>query len=302
MESIDFLNVGYGDSAVIQVNDQFCLVDCGNTEELVNLSKKPRITAKQFLQKRDAKQIDLLWLTHLHLDHVGGLLDIAANYSVKKFVTGYLPDLSILNSDVPPMHSTISGVNCLIESLKIYVKSLLFMMKQGTDFIVINPWNNNISEKLSNIQFSSYFVDSKEKFSFMNKCFTDALHGNFNEEDVNTLDLLINDLSIGVRIENQNEQVEIPGDLGLEHCKDLIQKKCSILKVPHHGHKKSIDGEFLQQILPSDIVFSVSNDRTDSCPDYEVINTAQRIGNVHFTDAVEWENRRNEHSSVSFPL
>ena len=302
MEKIDFLNVGYGDSAVIQVKDQFCLVDCGNTEELVDLSKKSRLTANQFLQKRGAGQIDLLWLTHLHLDHVGGLLDIAKNYPVKKFVTGYLPDLAILNHLLPPMYSTIPGVNCLIESLQIYVISLINMMKNGTDFIVINPWSNAIAEKVSDVCFSSYCIDSKEKFAFMYKCFNDAIQGNFNEADFNTLDFMINDLSIGVRIESQEKQVEIPGDLGLGYCKELIREKCNILKVPHHGHKNSIDTEFLQKIDPDDIVFSVSNDRPDPCPDFEVIKSAERFGNVYFTDSVKWEERQIEHSSVSFLL
>ena len=85
---VSFLNVGEGDSILIQSNRQNVLIDGGPSGQAVclELGKKMPFSDRKF---------DLVILTHPHLDHLTGLLEILKRYSVKKVL------ISSLTSDLP---------------------------------------------------------------------------------------------------------------------------------------------------------------------------------------------------------
>ena len=99
---LDFINVGNGDSALIQEveNGQrrfAMLVDCGHDnqirddhpQELDPRSK--RIYAGDFLKKQGIDRLDILLTTHFHRDHIGGLCRVLAAAAVDQFLTTYVP-------------------------------------------------------------------------------------------------------------------------------------------------------------------------------------------------------------------
>lgn len=75
-----FLNVGQGDSALIQFNDgQTMLVDCGPDSTVLSELGK----ALPFYER----DIDVVLATHPDRDHYGGCADVVKRYNVKKIVT-----------------------------------------------------------------------------------------------------------------------------------------------------------------------------------------------------------------------
>ncbi len=77
-ETIYFLDVGQGDSELINFGDVQLLIDGGpNAKVLTNLEK--------VLPDND-RYIDLVLLTHPHLDHFGGLIDLFKNYAIGTFI------------------------------------------------------------------------------------------------------------------------------------------------------------------------------------------------------------------------
>ena len=102
MVQIDFINVGYGDSILMQFDEENghvirVLVDCGDCCIERNSQDSRRISAADFLVKNGIDTIDLLVLTHLHLDHVGGLHEIAEKIRIKELVSNYLPPEEFLS-------------------------------------------------------------------------------------------------------------------------------------------------------------------------------------------------------------
>lgn len=82
---IHYINVGQGDSILIQNNNQNMLIDTGtnaSTSSLIN-----------YLQSQNIKKLDYLILTHPHEDHIGGAdaviktFDIGTIYMNKKSTT-----------------------------------------------------------------------------------------------------------------------------------------------------------------------------------------------------------------------
>ena len=74
---VHFIDVGQGDSILIQVNDKNMLIDCGPREGKDNLFN--------YLNKLNIKTLDYVIATHPHADHIGNMADIINKYDVKKF-------------------------------------------------------------------------------------------------------------------------------------------------------------------------------------------------------------------------
>ncbi len=95
--SITFLDVGQGESSIVQLpNKEMMLIDGG-----VEKPDMGRMVIAPFLRSRGIKNIDYMVLSHAHPDHYGGLKFILDNFNVREvwsnenFITG---DKSFLHS------------------------------------------------------------------------------------------------------------------------------------------------------------------------------------------------------------
>jgi competence protein ComEC len=80
---ITFLYVGQGDCTLIETPDgSNILIDCGMKDFKYNSGEN----IVPFLKRKGINQIDLLILTHLHYDHIGGIEYIINNFKVKKII------------------------------------------------------------------------------------------------------------------------------------------------------------------------------------------------------------------------
>ena len=62
---------------------------------------------------------------------------------------------------------------------------------------------------------------------------------------------------------------------------------CTLVKLPHHGHRDSITPHLLDMLAPKTVVISVSNTRTDDCPAASVLQMVREKGCVlYVTDAI----------------
>ena len=90
---VDFINVGYGDAILLRETETpfAMLVDCGDAHIGRSRPDGRRITAADYLRREGIRELDLLVLTHLHLDHAGGLTHLLPGVRVREFWTNYLP-------------------------------------------------------------------------------------------------------------------------------------------------------------------------------------------------------------------
>lgn len=73
---VHFLNVGQGDSTLIQLAGKSALVDGGDSYAGSKVSS--------YLKANGVTKIDLIVATHSHPDHIGGLLTVLNNFEVKR--------------------------------------------------------------------------------------------------------------------------------------------------------------------------------------------------------------------------
>ena len=76
--SIQFIDIGQGDSALVECDGHYMLIDGGD--------KKHGETVQNVLEDRQVRKLDILAVSHFHRDHYAGLITALANISKIKLV------------------------------------------------------------------------------------------------------------------------------------------------------------------------------------------------------------------------
>ena len=114
--SIEFIDVGQGDCALVECDGHYMLIDGGD--------KSAGDRVYEVLEKKRVNHLDILAISHLHSDHIGGLSK-ALSYASKI-------DLAISNSDEPDSGGS-EAFRELANQLRIN-GSKLTVPKEGDEF------------------------------------------------------------------------------------------------------------------------------------------------------------------------
>ena len=96
---VKFIDVGQGDSILIRSNGYSALIDTGPVESSVQLSRA--------LRESRVETVDVLMLSHLHLDHSGGVAQIFEDFNVENII---LPELSTFSEGIYSAELAINEV------------------------------------------------------------------------------------------------------------------------------------------------------------------------------------------------
>lgn len=77
---VHYIDVGQGDSILIQVNNKNILIDAGTGEST------PKLIS--YLKKQNIKSFEYVIATHPHEDHIGGMADVIKDFDIGRF---YMP-------------------------------------------------------------------------------------------------------------------------------------------------------------------------------------------------------------------
>ena len=110
---VHYIDVGQGDSILIQVNNKNLLIDAG--------PKSDKKKLLDYLSNLNLEKLDYVIATHPHEDHIGNMADVIDDYNVLAFYA-------------PKVQSTTKTFEQMVESLK--SKNLkINVIKKGTDSI-----------------------------------------------------------------------------------------------------------------------------------------------------------------------
>lgn len=286
MLRLDFINVGYGDAVLIRdLSAPFCmLVDCGDVHVGSGGDRSRRISAAHFLKRSGIQKLDLLVVTHLHSDHVGGLAQVVSFVSVAKFWCNVLPPLEYRGKQLPVPAACPDGARCLIEAVNVLQDALAMMQRQGTQVM----WGEMLQDRVQltpdlNLILAAETDLNRRQYAVWQQVFA----GGADAALLMDLDQWINDTSLRLRLNFGRQRVMLPGDVRAVYWINRDPQPCDILKLPHHGHLDGMHSELLDRLKPADVVISVSNSRTDACPAPDIVRMLITAGSrVHFTDAV----------------
>ena len=255
MLKLDFLNVGDGDAILIrEVESGYTLlVDTGRPHiEFTNGSR--RRACINHLMRMGIRQIDLMVLTHLHFDHIGGALAVLRHIPVKRLMASYLPpeDASWIlapNSE----EKTIVG---MVDALNLYQDIVSAARALGTHCERANRETEQLTERLAMRPVpadDTLLARQKEHF--------DAIyHGEVMPEDVlYAISKERNISSLRLRLTYADRRILLTGDAYASYWENDPEEPCDILKVPHHGDDKSMTQKLLSSLQPEYAVISCEN-------------------------------------------
>lgn len=154
---VHFIDVGQGDSTLIEFRDKTMLIDAGER------GMGERVIA--YLEDRNVEKLDVVVATHAHSDHIGGLRDVVAAYPVGRFV----------DSAQPHSTATYENLLSLIEEKEIpYTaaeRGQTIALDPDLEILVLNPAaeplgdinQNSVVLKVTYNETSYLFVGDAEK-------------------------------------------------------------------------------------------------------------------------------------------
>jgi competence protein ComEC len=152
---VSFLDVGEGDAALIQMDGQNVLIDGGPSPQAVCLGLSSKMPLWQ-------KNIDLMILTHPHLDHLSGLVEVLKRYQVKKVLSANL----ISNS--PTFLEWQNEINSQHITSQIGAAGQAIRLANGVKIEVLNPQDSHQSSNESDFENMGLVLRlSLNKISFL---------------------------------------------------------------------------------------------------------------------------------------
>ncbi|HWQ59006.1 MAG TPA: MBL fold metallo-hydrolase [Clostridia bacterium] len=277
MLKLDFINVGDGDAVLIRETkygepDYVILVDCGRPHiEFVKGSK--RRPALNYLMGEGIDHIDLLVLTHLHFDHIGGALALMHHIPVKRLLVLYLPPEGAKWVLTP--ESEEKSVVGLCDALNMFRDIVDFAREKGCSI----ERAQNIAETLRDgLKLAVYRPD--DALAERQRQVFDALYLGMRpfHDDIYAVSKERNCSSLIVRLSYAGRSILLTGDSYAEYWEHGGQERCDILKLPHHGDGKSMTEQLIRRLSPEYAVISCQNDISPKKerPSAEIVAMVQR--------------------------
>lgn len=287
---IDFINVGYGDAVLLRETDGgfTALIDCGAPGP--EWPDTGRIGAVEFLERQRIRRLDVLVLTHLHQDHCGVASQIAEKFDVRELWTNYLPPEAYWGTAVRGAGLFGPVSQKLVDAMGSYLQALARLRCRGTTIRQLRePGETCWTEKMK----VRFFPGEEQAGDLQRQIWLELLTGEASEERLLELDRILNQTSLRLRLEYGECAVELPGDLNAENFANQQPEKCTILKLPHHGHKDSMTEELLDRLMPDGMVVSVAVVEGDVCPNPQILASFKKRGcQVAITDERRTELRK----------
>ncbi len=252
---LDFLNVGDGDAILIREDTAnfVMLVDTGRPQVEFTPGSKRRSVLNHLMQER-IDHIDLMVLTHLHFDHIGGALSVFRHIPVKRLLCTYLPPQNAGWIYAPETEEkTIIG---MVDALNLFADIISAAHAAGT-LIERAGRNQEFLSPALEMQLipadDALIARQKDQFDALyrgDKASFESLFACSKERNISSLRL---------NLTYAGRRVLFTGDSYAEYLEQDSKQPCDILKVPHHGDEKSMTEILLRQLTPEYAVISCEN-------------------------------------------
>jgi competence protein ComEC len=151
--TVHFLDVGQGDSILIEYANKSMLIDAGESDQGEVVS--------DYLHDRGISTLDYVVATHPHSDHIGGMDDILNSFQIKHFVDSGYPYTSKTYEN---MLTAIDKKNIPFETPK---RGDKINFAPSIDVEVLNPGATYYSDDLNQNSIVLKVTDGKVSFIFM---------------------------------------------------------------------------------------------------------------------------------------
>ena len=292
---LTFVNVGYGEAILLECPDParpggaFVLVidgGSGGAEEYRDRSSG-RVPMADYLAARGLDHIDVMTATHIHEDHLCGLVPLPGQWPPREFWQTLPAELHRELSPLPPLADATLSQKNFLQSINDYLALCRDVERRGGVLrTLFAGWEARPCPDLT----IRCLGPSRARAAELAERYAD-LH---REEDLerfrsklNALDGAMNNYSAILLLEYRGTRILLPGDtnrLGYGDA-DPSELSAHIFKIGHHGQRDGADAALLQAIRPKAVVCCASSDRRYRSADPDTLRLCSDSGAaLYFSD------------------
>lgn len=284
---LTFVNVGYGEAILLECPDSACengifamLIDGGGAraDEFADASSG-RLPLAEYLRTEGPGHIDLMVSTHIHEDHICGLLPV---------VEQRMPSAlwQILSADTtarmrPLDHKrarTLSQEN-FMQALNTHGKLCAALSADGRTIRTLRAGDaGRLCEGLTYQVLAPSAVQAAELEQDLRQLYSEEGEAFF--ETLDALDRRMNNSSLMLLLDYQGTRLLLPGDTNVRGYEgiDPTELRADLFKVGHHGQKDGADRTLLDAVRPGAVVCCASSDRRYNSAHPDVLELLRRNG------------------------
>ncbi|WP_054954873.1 ComEC/Rec2 family competence protein [Paenibacillus dakarensis] len=242
------LNVGRGDSFFIEIpaleESYVILIDGGDCQ------KEMRVTPYAFIRERGWKRIDLMILTHLHPDHLYGLLEVSEHIPVTEALLPY-PEMNLSIGELTNTKAIQTA-----ELLRVYEELQMNLTRQQTSIVRRPPFGEKSVWAFGELILRHIEpVDPRDMAAYLT--LEELREAPEDQQDrlLERFDGQSNADSSVLLLEHQDgtQLLLLSGDAVLSNWERILEReKLSpyVFKVGHHGVRDAWDEQLLAALSP----------------------------------------------------
>ena len=250
---IRFFNVGDGDSALMETTGKRpfrLLMDAGSSQRE---ALEGGYSCMECLRALHVEYLDAVIITHLHLDHMGGLKEVAEAVPIHRVISGYFPpEGAAAIPQEPQAEKTVRG---LIDCLNAWKDTADLLRHQGC--VLEERWK---SGPVAGLPHGLKLTCASPNPSGMRRqklAWDKMFRGEEvpNEEKA-AVSRLRNPASLMFRVGYAGRRLVLGADCFGALWERWNTPSCDVLKVPHHGDRKAMTEKLAKALRPAHAVIS----------------------------------------------
>ena len=282
------INVGYGDSLLLEWDDSVMLIDGGSALESEFEGFPARIRSADYLQKTGIGRIDTLIITHIHEDHVCGLTALFDKADIKQVYIPFPPELFKERKIPDAAPDAPENVRLFARSLKDFTK--IMEICRVRKIPVKEIFAGDVLDCAGGARLDVLGPNEKDKKTFLSGLqeFFGASAEKQQAALFPYLDSLSNSSSLLLKFSYEDLHMLLCADNCPSHWDKKVfpqLKNVTVLKLPHHGQRDCVDEEIVKLMPLRYVLTTASSDRRHNSanPDVYKILTKLFADNEKFT-------------------
>ena len=281
--TITFVNVGYGESILIrEAGAGFAmLVDAGGAEAGEYTGASGRIRTDDYLKAIGLDHIDLMVSTHIHEDHLCGMVPVAQRLCPKALWQTLPPGFTAsMMRDIDPAIAPNASADKFIRALN-DARRLFAGVEAGGG--AVEQVSAGMVRDLCPGLTARVLAPSAARCDRL----AQALRAAYAEADeaallkaLAALDAGMNNYSLILMLQYGDTRILLPGDTNRAGYGDIPAEalRAEVFKVGHHGQKDGADPALIDAVRPRMTVCCASSDRRYDSADPALMDELRRRG------------------------
>lgn len=258
--TLTFVNIGYGEAILLQRRSFTALIDGGpgDPKEYEN-STTGRIRVIDYLRKKKISHLDLLVATHIHEDHVSGLVPVVKEIPADTFWSAFREDETNHWRNLDPAAAPRPTSAKFLQSVNDMRLILDTLKRTGTKIVQAEEGTRKTTDGLT-IQVLAPAKKQEEELASLLLNLMNAT-GKDMDKARGVADKRMNNFSLCLLISFAGRTVLLPGDRNEKGLQEIALPHADIYKVGHHGQMDGVNEEELKAIHPRFVVCCAYSDR-----------------------------------------